>query len=452
MQVIADLHLHSKFSRAVSKHMVVAEMSRQAQRKGIGLLATGDWFHSVWLKQLQADLTEWSEGVYQSRESPEGAKFVLSAEISNIFKQGGKSRRVHTLIFSPDFSVSTKINKQLIKRGCNLSSDGRPIIGLTVMDLAELVFSVSERCLVIPAHVWTPWYSMYGSKSGFDSVEEAYGEFADRIYAVETGLSSDSQMNWRIKELEDRAIVSFSDAHSPAKLGREATVFRSKNEMASDKLQMTDFSYDDIYQAIRERYLGRNEGKLVLSYTIEFYPEEGKYHYTGHRKCGVIQSPDETKQKGEVCHVCGRSLTVGVMHRVEELSGNNIKEPIKKKNNSGVVGYFHPTDKTRAPYVMMVPLQEILAEAFQVGSGSKRVVKEYDRLVDEFGSEFEVLMKTSIEKLEVEAGDRLASAIKRVREGTIFIKPGYDGVFGKVKIWPEDDEEADESKEQMALF
>lgn len=449
MQIISDLHLHSKFSRAVSKNMIIPEMSKQAAIKGISLLATGDWFHSIWMKQLQTDLEEWSEGIYQSKENPKGAKFLLSAEISNIFKQGGKSRRVHTLIFSPNISVAEKINRRLLKRGCNLASDGRPMIGLSVKELAELVFSVSDKCLVIPAHVWTPWYSLYGSKSGFDSIDEAYGEFAKNIFAVETGLSSDPAMNWSIAELDRRMILSYSDAHSGPKMGREATVFQLKNKgkRVSDK----SYSYNDIYRAITERYLGKNEGNLEISYSIEFYPEEGKYHYTGHRKCGVVQTPEETKEKGEVCHVCGKPLTVGVMHRVNELA-SRIVEPVKKTSKSGVVGYFHPTDKTRKGYVTLVPLIEILSEVHQVGVSSKKVSGEYDRIVTDYGGEFEVLMKVNTQEIESGYGKRLANAISKVREGSIYIKPGYDGVFGEVMIWPKDEEQVEENKEQMALF
>jgi PHP family Zn ribbon phosphoesterase len=459
MQVIADLHLHSKFSLAVSKNMIVPEMSRQAADKGIDLLATGDWFHTIWMRQIQADLEEWSEGIYQSKENPGGAKFLLSAEISNIYKQGGQQRRVHTLVFSPNFSVGEKINRELLKRGCNLSSDGRPIIGLSVLELTELVFSVDEKCMLIPAHVWTPWYSLYGSKSGFDTIEECFGEFASRIFAVETGLSSDPAMNWRIEELERRAIVSCSDAHSGPKLGREATVFRSKNGISNKQISNDKFTYKDVYWAIGERFLGRNEGNLEISYTIEFYPEEGKYHFTGHSKCGVVQSPSETLKRGTTCNVCGKPLTVGVMHRVEELSrreisnkpiSNNQIIPIRKKSKAGVVGYYHPTDESRAPYVMLVPLVEILGEVYNVGSSSKKVLNEYNILIGNFGSEFAVLLKTSLQDLKNFGGGRLSGAIGRVREGSISINPGYDGIFGTVKIWDEEDEK--EKKEQMSLF
>jgi uncharacterized protein (TIGR00375 family) len=455
MQIISDLHLHSKYSRAVSKEMEIAEMSKKAAEKGIDLLATGDWFHTIWMRQLQVDLEEWNEGIFQSKKNPSGAKFLLSAEISNIYKQAGQQRRVHTLVFAPDFEVAEKINRELLKRGCNLSSDGRPIIGLSLVELSELVFSVSKRCMIIPAHVWTPWFSMYGSKSGFDSIEECFGEYKDRIYAVETGLSSDPAMNWRIGELERRAIISFSDAHSGAKLGREATVFQFKKQETRSKKQK--FNYNDVYWAIAERFLGRNEGNLKISYTIEFYPEEGKYHFTGHRKCGVVQSPEDTKKQGATCHVCGRPLTVGVMHRVEELASKPSTnkqtdkpiEPIQKKSKTGVVGYYHPVDKTRPPYVMLVPLLEVLSEVYNVGVSTNKVANEYKNLIGNLESEFAVLLKIPLEKLRSVGGERLAEAVKKVREGKISICPGYDGVFGEVKIWGG---ESEGKREQMSLF
>lgn len=344
-------------------------------------------------------------------------------------------RRVHTLVFAPNFTVARKINNELLGRGCNLSSDGRPIVGLSCRQLAEIVLGVDEKCLLIPAHCWTPWFSLYGSKGGFDSLEEAFGDYTKNIYAVETGLSSDPAMNWRIKELERRAIVSFSDAHSPAKLGREATVFKG------DK----NFSYNDVYWAIAERYVGKNEGKLKIDYTIEFYPEEGKYHLTGHRNCGV-------KQEGTMCPVCGKPLTRGVLSRVQELAGSEV-EAIKRINQQGVMFNYHPTDETRPPYVMMVPLQEILAQVHGVGVGSKRVQLEYERLTGELGGEFQVLLDTSIERLVGLGGDKLAAAIDRVRRQEISIDPGYDGEYGKVKIWPDEPPFAKASGgEQISLF
>ncbi|OGY17471.1 MAG: hypothetical protein A2784_03620 [Candidatus Chisholmbacteria bacterium RIFCSPHIGHO2_01_FULL_48_12] len=440
MNIVADLQLHSKYSRAVSKDMVIPVMAAWGRRKGIDLLATGDWTHSLWMVELQANLEEVSEGIFRSKADPDGSRFLLSTEISSIYTQGGRVRRVHTLIFAPGLAVARSINEELLKRGCNLSSDGRPIVGLSCRQLAEIVFSVDEKCLVIPAHAYTPWFSVYGSKGGFDSLEEAFGEYANRIYAVETGLSSDPAMNWRIKELERRAIVSFSDAHSPMKLGREATIFSDKQQVTSDK---KEFTYNDIYWAIAERWLGKNEEQLKIDYTVEFYPEEGKYHYTGHRNCGV-------KGKPGVCPKCGRPLTVGVMDRVDKLASEKI-EVIKKTNKDGVMFNYHPTDETRPPYVMLVPLGEILAQVYGLGVGARRVIEEYERLTEYFGGEMKVLTEAKLEELRSVGGEKLAEAMDRVRRQEIVIDPGYDGEYGKVEIWGESSQLSVNSQ-QMGLF
>lgn len=477
MQIIADLQIHSKYSRAVSKAMVLPEIRKWAIKKGIGLIATGDWMHTIWFREVVSQLEEAEEGLYrvkpEYRREMEGARiepgntsgwvvdeplFLLSAEISSIYTQGGKPRRVHTLIFAPNVAAAERINRELLARGCNLASDGRPIVGLSARDVAEIVLTVSDKCLVIPAHAWTPWFSLYGSKSGFDTIDECFGDIARSIWAVETGLSSDPAMNWRIRELERRAIVSFSDAHSGPKLGREATVFQFRHQPPATSRQ--PFSYDDIYWAIASRFLGKNEGKLEIAYTIEFYPEEGKYHYTGHRNCSVVQAPHETRSQGTTCHVCGKPLTVGVMHRVEELSRRGTsdtqppegeRKPIEKKSDVGVVGYYHPTDETRPPYVMLVPLMEILGEVYEMGVGSKTVESEYHKLTTHFGGEFAVLLKANVAELRRVGGERLSDAVSRVRSGKITISPGYDGVFGTVRIWEEQGEKLTKT-EQMGLF
>ncbi|MBI2010565.1 MAG: DNA helicase UvrD [Candidatus Chisholmbacteria bacterium] len=496
-QIVADLQLHSKYSRAVSKDMVVPVMARWGKKKGIDLLATGDWMHTLWLRELQSQLIEVSEGIFELKDSildgkidntktqkgtenaEEKTKFLLSAEISSIYSEGGKGRRVHTLVFVPSFAAAEKINEKLLARGCNLLSDGRPIVGLSCKEIAEIVFSVEERALVIPAHAWTPWFALYGSKSGFDSVEECFGDLSKRIYAIETGLSSDPGMNWKVADLKRRAIVSFSDAHSPVKLGREATVFVFKDEILrqsgashsarsaqddslalkslaseSNETGQRKFTYDDIYGAITERFTGKNEGKLKIGYTIEFYPEEGKYHWTGHRACHVKQSPEETRKLGTTCPVCGRGLTVGVEHRVEQLTNDQLigLNSEKKTNKNGVVFNYHPKDSTRPPYVMLVPLYEILAEVFEVGVASKQVVGAYENLLERFGSEFEVLLRTPIEKIAGTFGKRLAEAIKKVREQDIAVEPGYDGEFGKVAIWPVEAKASEGEGKQMGLF
>jgi uncharacterized protein (TIGR00375 family) len=439
MQVVADLQLHSRFSRAVSSQMVVPTIADWAKKKGIDLVATGDWTHPVWFRELKANLIEAGEGVYKAKdEFSDGPLFLLSTEVSSIYSQGGQGRRIHTLIFAPNFEVVEKINKELVRRGANLLSDGRPIVGLSAKAVAEIALSVDERCLIIPAHCWTPWFSLYGSKSGFDSIEECFGDLAPHIYAIETGLSSDPAMNWKIEELNNRRIVSFSDAHSPQKLGREATVFEIRG-------QRSKLNYEAIRQAITG--LTSNDQPLAkIAYTIEFYPEEGRYHYTGHRNCKVIYAPKETRKKGTVCPVCGKSLTVGVMSRVESLASFDVET--ESKTDEFGVRWIKDKKGKRPPYVMLVPLLEVLSS----GVGTKTVTDVYEQLIASVGPEFKVLLKASLEDIQKVAGSKVAGGIKRVRVGDIVIEPGYDGVFGKVKIWKEEEVEEKSSADQATLF
>ena len=424
--------------------MVIPIMSEWGEKKGTNLLATGDWTHPLWFKELETNLEEAGKGIYKLKNSDKKTRFLLSGEISSIYTANGKGRRVHTLFFAPSLEVVRKINEELTKRGANLLSDGRPIVGLSCQELCEVVWGVDESVLVIPAHAWTPWFALYGSKSGFDSVKECFGQYEQRIYAIETGLSSDPMMNWQIADLDKRAIVSFSDAHSPKKLAREATVLTGEID--------TEITFADVSSAISERFLGKNEGRLKIAYTIEFYPEEGKYHYTGHRTCGVVQTPEETRTKGTICHVCGRPLTVGVMHRVEQLGHLPELTAIKKTNDVGLTGYYHPTDMSRPPYVMLVPLHEIIAESLEVGVASKRVDELYQRLIAEFGSEMNVLLKTKVDELTHLAGPKLAEGVAKVRSGNIAINPGYDGVFGEVKIWGDKQVSNQQQSNQQTLF
>ena len=316
MKYVADLHLHSKYSRAVSPQMTLPVMADYAVQKGINILTTGDFTHPLWFREITTQLEEENDGIYKlkpqfSNPTSQKLRYLLAVEVASIYSQGGKSRRIHCLIFAPNIDVAGKINQAFMKRGANLSADGRPIVGLSAKNLLQLILEVDERCFLIPCHVWTPWFSLYGSMSGFDSIEECFEELSDKIYGIETGLSSDPVMNWRIKELENRSILSFSDSHSPMKMGREATIFDLK-----------EVSFDAISEAIKAPFL-KIKTPNRISATFEFYPEEGKYHYTGHRNCKVIQSPQETKRDGVICPVCHRPLTVGVMHRVEDLA----KEP-----------------------------------------------------------------------------------------------------------------------------
>ena len=430
MDYIADLHFHSKYSRAVSRDMTLPTISLWGKKKGIDILSTTDWTHPLWFREIKEHLEESSEGLYKLKSVKESALFILSTEISSIYSQGGKVRRIHNLIFAPNLEVAEKINKEFVKRGTNLSSDGRPITGLTSIQVMELIKSVDKNTFLIPCHAWTPWFSLYGSNSGFDSIEEAYGKYKDEIYAVETGLSSDPFMNWQIKELENRSIVSFSDAHSPIKLGREATVFTSK----SNKI-----SYGDIIKAFKKD----KTADLKISYTIEFYPEEGKYHYSGHRNCKIIQSPEETKKNGFICPVCKRPLTLGVMHRVEVLAkkGSDLTKETSKHNSNGIKWILDPAKK-HPPFIKLVPLIEVVAEGLSSTVSSMKTKDLYERLCQEFGSEFNCLLKATKEDVARIAGEKVAEGLSKARKGEIMIRPGFDGEYGVVKIWDEDEKEA----------
>lgn len=428
--VVADLHLHSKYSRAVSPQMTPPVMASYAKKKGIDLLATSDWTHPLWLREIHNFLTDAEEGLFKIKNPTEDNKdtrFLLSVEVSSIYSQGGKVRRIHNLIWSPSFATAEKINKALLQRGCNLSSDGRPIIGLSAKSLLELVLEIDERALLIPCHVWTPWFSLYGSNSGFDSIEECFGEYADKIYGIETGLSSDPEMNWQIPELDTRSILSFSDAHSPAKMGREATVFR-----------LQDLSFENIRHAVMAPSK-KEKGDNHVLYTIEFYPEEGKYHFDGHRNCKISQSPDITKKNGEICPVCKKKLTIGVMHRVWDLAKEEPRGE-KKENEKGLVWIRDPKGK-HPPFVKLVPLNEIIAEAIGSPVSSPKVAVIFDELCRVFGSELEVLLKISPEDIQKIAGEKVAEGVAKVRNGNIVIHPGFDGEYGIVKIWEDKKEE-----------
>ncbi len=445
MRLIADLQIHSKYSRAVSQQMNLPNISLWAAKKGIDLVATGDWTHPLWFREIKSTLKEVFPGVFKVKDPLPSQKrevyFILSTEISSIYKQGDKVRRIHNLVFMSSLQAAEKFIKLLQKRGCNLMADGRPVVGLSSIEIAELAFEADSKALVIPAHIWTPWFSLFGSNSGFDSIEEAFGPYADKIYAVETGLSSDPIMNWQIKELDNRTILSFSDAHSLPKLGREATVFTLKGDKK-------EFSYNDLYSAIK----GEKGARMEVAYTIEFFPEEGKYHWSGHRNCNVKFSPDEIEKQGKTCPVCGRPLTIGVSDRVRQLSARKITEDdlIYKQNSKGVT-FVIDKEKKRKPFVSLVPLLEILEE---VEGSPVKAKRKYEELTESFGTEFEILLDKSLEEIALAGGTKLSQAIKRVRERKVYLDPGYDGVFGKVNVFEEKEEKKDEwvQKSQLQLF
>ena len=392
MSFTADLHLHSRYAYACSKNLTLANMAAWAKVKGIDLLSSADFTHPAWLAELEAGLQPAGEGVF----SFEGVKFVLGTELSCVYKQGGRSRRVHLLVFAPGFDAVRGVREMLAGLGSKLNGDGRPTVRASARDLTARLLDIDEACMVVPAHIWTPWYGMLGSKSGFDALDECFGDMAAHIPAVETGLSSDPEMNWGVPALAGKTIVSFSDAHSLPNMGRELTVFQGEAD------------YRNLAAGLKENRVER---------TIEFFPEEGKYHLTGHRKCGISQSPGETVLSGTRCSECGRPLTLGVLHRVEELSQ----------------GGTSSDEQTRRPYTKLVPLIELLAYTMRKGRTAKSVGLAYHRICDEMGGEIRVLTQAGYDDLERVGGEDLAIAVTKVRDGKVEIVPGFDGQYGTVR-------------------
>lgn len=400
-KIIADLHVHSGYSRATSREMNVISMAKWAKKKGISLIGTGDFTHPAYFQALKKDLEPAGNGLFTTRQE-KSVYYMLTAEISSIYSDGGKVRKIHNLVFAPTIEIAEKINRTLLKHG-NLSSDGRPILGISAKNLIELVLDISTDCLFVPAHAWTPWFSLFGSKSGFDSIEECFGEYSKFIHAIETGLSSDPAMNWRVSALDNVTLLSNSDAHSPAKLGREANVFNCE----MDYMEIID----TIKHKDKERFLC----------TIEFFPEEGKYHYDGHRSCNIAFRPAETRKHNFLCPVCQKPLTIGVMNRVDELADRE-------------EGYV---PENAIPSRHLVPLQEIIAESFGAGVNTKKVTQEYEKLVA-VCTEFEILADMSEADLYKITDHKTVEGIIKVRKGKLNIIPGYDGVFGRISIFSED--------------
>lgn len=412
MNFIADLHIHSLFSRATSKGSTLAGLYGWAKLKGINIVGTGDFTHPVWFSNLKELLETAEPGLFRLKKealvasplagvtlSPNPVRFLLSAEISCIYKRHDKLRKIHNLLYVPDFASAERINKRLSAIG-NIVSDGRPILGLDSRNLLEILLEEAPDGFLVPAHIWTPWFSLFGSRSGFDSVEECYGDLSAHIIALETGLSSDPAMNRLISGLDRYALISNSDCHSPAKLGREANLFDA------------GFDFFSMRNAIKGNCKGSFRG------TVEFFPEEGKYYADGHLDCNVCLDPLESRKLGDICPVCNKPLTVGVQHRVIDLADRN--EP-----------FF--TDG--APQVFsLIPLQEIIGELLDLGSSSKGVINEYAQALSIFGSEFELLMRTAVSDIALKSS-LLAEAVKRVRDGQVIRQPGYDGRFGVVRVF-----------------
>ena len=410
MKTIADLHIHSRFSMATSKEGTPENLDFWARKKGISLIGTGDFTHPVWREELKERLVSEGNGLYrlrdeyvkeESRKLPgEGTRFVVSGEISSIYKKNGKTRKVHNVILLPSLEAADAMAQCLEKIG-NIHSDGRPILGLDSHDLLEMMLDVCPEGILIPAHIWTPHFSVLGAKSGFDSVEECFEELAPYIHALEIGLSSDPAMNWRISKLDRYQLVSNSDAHSPSKLGREANLLD------------IDCSYEGLYRAIQT-----GEG---LEGTVEFFPEEGKYHFDGHRKCGVSLSPVEAERLGGICPVCGKKLTMGVDHRVEQLADR--AEGFVKKDGK--------------KYESLVPLPEVISTCMGYSAASKKVQGCFEQMIQTLGTEFDILRNVPSEDIKSCAGERIAEGIENVRTGNVKRIPGYDGEYGKIELFDE---------------
>ena len=428
MKLVADIHLHSHFSRATSKNLTFEHLWKWAQLKGVQVVATGDIAHPGWLAELQTKLAPAEDGLFQLKPEYAAAvadevppscrgtvRFLIGGEISNIYKKYDRTRKVHNIVFAPSVEATTILQAELEKIG-NIRSDGRPILGLDSRDLLEIVLEVDDRCHLIPAHIWTPWFSILGSKSGFDSLEECYTDLTPHIFAVETGLSSDPPMNWRVSWLDDYTLISNSDAHSPPKLAREATLFD------------TELSYDALFGALQsgdpEQFLG----------TIEFFPEEGKYHLDGHRKCEVCWEPVTTIANEGRCSRCGKPVTIGVYHRIEELAD---RAPGARRPSA-------------APFTSLIPLPEALSEILGVGPNSKRVQTEYLRLLGRLGPELAILRALPLEEIAAAGGPHLAEGIRRMRKGEVIAQSGYDGEYGVIRLF---DGEADQlSTFQVGMF
>ena len=400
MYYVTDFHIHSKYSRATSENMDLEHLDQFARRKGIKLLGSGDFTHPRWLKELRTKLVSALEGIYRYGET----YFILTTEVNNVFLKAGITKKIHNLIFAPNFEAVEKINRKLSFYG-DLESDGRPTLTLSASEMVEMVLSVSPDSLIVPSHAWTPWFSVFGANFGFDRIEDCFQDKTKNIYALETGLSSDPAMNWRLSSLDRYGLISNSDAHSPAKIGREANVFSQ------------EMDYYQIMEAIKKK------DREKFLFTVEFFPQEGKYHYDGHRKCDVRFSPQESQEHKNFCPKCHKKLTIGVMHRVEMLAD--------RPDGNVPPGAI--------PFRSMIPLEEIIAETLGKLVGTAAVEAEYQKLVPRVGSEFEILFMAPLEDLRHQTSERLVEGISRVRQGKVKILLGYDGVYGEINIFQEEE-------------
>jgi uncharacterized protein (TIGR00375 family) len=402
MEVVADLHIHSRYSAATSEDMKISAIAYYGKIKGLNLIGTGDALHPKWLQELEDELLPEGNGLYVSKRVADGPRFMVTVEVATVFEYEGKSRRIHHLILLPSLDEGKQL-ADLLKNKGNISQDGRPTFNMDAAELLDITTSLSKQIEVIPAHIWTPWWSLFGSVSGFNLVEECYQDKACEIHALETGLSSDPLMNWRLSHLDKYLLVSNSDSHSPLphRLGREANVF-----------ELTELNYGEVISAIRR------SGRSRLKYTIETYPQYGKYHWTGHRLCNVSMSPQEALKVNCICPKCGKKMTLGVEQRVEELADRPL-------------GY-RPQNAPDFKY--MLPLGEIIGSVLGTSTFTKTVQSKYNTLIEAFGSEFNAAFNAPYSEISRLVGPEVASAIKAVRENRVRIKPGFDGVYGEISF------------------
>ncbi len=431
MPFIADLHLHSRYAYACSKSLSISELTKWGMLKGITVLATGDFTHPAWLQELKRDLEPTDNGLFRPREDivqnvkaqvPPSCHrdiyFMLESEVSTIYSKYDKVRKVHHLLYVPSFEIAETINTQLAQIG-NLASDGRPILGIDSEALLKIIVDAGPQSYLVPAHAWTPHFAVFGSNSGFDSLEACYGELTPNIFAIETGLSSDPEMNRCWSDLDNLALISGSDSHSAPRIGREANIFD------------TDISYDSIWDSVKTRDHSRFVG------TIEFFPHEGRYHYDGHRNCNMVLHPRESTEHNDLCPVCGKKLTLGVLHRVLELADRE--------------------ESVNPEYCMnSIPLAEIIAEIEHTKSvHSKKVQAKYFSLLAALGPETDILLHQPLDTIAQQGGMLLSKAIEKVRAGTVAIQPGYDGLYGVIQVFGEEERallEKQGTDEQLSLI
>jgi uncharacterized protein (TIGR00375 family) len=406
MEKVLDLHIHSRYSRACSPNLTLPNIGEASQKKGVDIVATGDFTHPQWFKHIQADLEEVNKsGLYKlKKKNNEYIKtlFILTTELSLVYKDNDKIRRIHIIVQAPNLEAVQKLNEYLDKK-YNIRSDGRPILGMSAPDLVKLCLSINPKFLIYPAHIWTPWYAVFGSKSGFDSIKQCFKDQIKHIYAYETGLSSDPEMNWRVSSLDNLTILSNSDAHSLQNIGREANV-----------MDLDNITYDEIYKVIKNKDLSK------LKYSIEFYPEEGRYYFDGHRDCGFSSHPQETKKIKGICPKCKKPLILGVLYRVEELADKDSSYYLKNKQS----------------YKKLIGLDKIIAEVLKIKNRkSVKVQSIYKKMISSLGPELNILINININNIRKEFGDVIALAVERVRKGELIITPGFDGKYGEISIF-----------------